>query len=56
MSVAIMAFPLYILLMLLELAYERFSGRHTYRLADAATSINTGASLNQRYQTWLCVF
>lgn len=41
MSVAIMAFPLYILLMLLELAYERFSGRHTYRLADAATSINT---------------
>lgn len=41
MSVAIMAFPLYILLILLELAYERHSGRHTYRLADASTSINT---------------
>ncbi|WP_339080933.1 sterol desaturase family protein [Pseudomonas sp. TMP9] len=41
MSVAIMAFPLYILLILLELAYERYSGRHTYRLADASTSINT---------------
>ncbi len=41
MSVAVLAFPLYILLMLLELAYERHSGRHTYRLADAATSINT---------------
>ncbi|NQD92012.1 sterol desaturase family protein [Pseudomonas sp. CrR25] len=41
MSVAVMAFPLYILLMLLELAYERHSGRHTYRLADASTSINT---------------
>jgi sterol desaturase/sphingolipid hydroxylase (fatty acid hydroxylase superfamily) len=41
MSVAVMAFPLYILLMLLELAYERYSGRHTYRLADACTSINT---------------
>ncbi|SDI15249.1 Sterol desaturase/sphingolipid hydroxylase, fatty acid hydroxylase superfamily [Pseudomonas benzenivorans] len=41
MNVAVMAFPLYILLMLLELAYERHSGRHTYRLADASTSINT---------------
>jgi alkylglycerol monooxygenase len=41
MNIAIMAFPLYILLMLLELAYERYSGRHTYRLADASTSINT---------------
>ncbi|MES2821858.1 MAG: sterol desaturase family protein [Pseudomonadota bacterium] len=41
MSIAILAFPLYILLMLLELAYERFNGRHTYRLADASTSINT---------------
>lgn len=41
MSVAVMAFPLYILLMLLELAYERYSGRPTYRLADASTSINT---------------
>lgn len=41
MSVAVMAFPLYILLMLLELAYERYSGRHTYRLADASTSINS---------------
>jgi alkylglycerol monooxygenase len=41
MSVAIMAFPLYILLILLELAYECYSGRHTYRLADASTSINT---------------
>ncbi|MGE8497219.1 MAG: sterol desaturase family protein [Pseudomonas sp.] len=41
MSVAIMAFPLYILLMLLELAYERHAGRSTYRLADASTSINT---------------
>ncbi|HLD65976.1 MAG TPA: sterol desaturase family protein [Pseudomonas sp.] len=41
MSVAILAFPLYILLILLELAYERYSGRRTYRLADASTSINT---------------
>lgn len=41
MNVAVLAFPLYILLMLLELAYERHSGRSTYRLADAATSINT---------------
>jgi len=41
MSVAILAFPLYILLMLLELAYERYAGRSTYRLADASTSINT---------------
>lgn len=41
MNVAVMAVPLYILLILLELAYERHSGRHTYRLADAATSINT---------------
>lgn len=41
MNVAVMAVPLYILLILLELAYERWSGRHTYRLADAATSINT---------------
>ncbi len=41
MNVAILAFPLYVLLMLLELAYERVSGRHTWRLADSATSINT---------------
>ena len=41
MNVAILAFPLYILLMLLELAYERYAGRPTYRLADATTSINT---------------
>lgn len=41
MSVAILAFPLYILLMVLELVYERYSGRGTYRLADATTSINT---------------
>lgn len=41
MNVAIMAFPLYILLMLAELAYERHAGRSTYRLADASTSINT---------------
>lgn len=41
MSVAILVFPLYILLMLLELAYERYAGRPTYRLADASTSINT---------------
>ncbi|MHA6494981.1 sterol desaturase family protein [Pseudomonas borbori] len=41
MNVAVMAFPLYILLILLELAYERHSGRATYRLADASTSINT---------------
>ena len=36
-----LAVPLYILLILLELAYERWSGRHTYRLADAVTSIDT---------------
>lgn len=41
MNVAVMAVPLYILLILLELAYERWSGRHTYRLADAVTSIDT---------------
>lgn len=41
MNVAVMAVPLYIALILLELAYERHSGRHTYRLADAVTSINT---------------
>ncbi|MBC9252551.1 hypothetical protein A9179_19980 [Pseudomonas alcaligenes] len=41
MNVAVLAVPLYILLILLELAYERWSGRHTYRLADATTSINT---------------
>ncbi|MGR1217569.1 sterol desaturase family protein [Metapseudomonas otitidis] len=41
MNVAVLAFPLYILLILLELAYERHSGRSTYRLADAATSVNT---------------
>lgn len=41
MNVAILAFPLYVLLMLLEMAYERVSGRHTWRLADSATSINT---------------
>lgn len=41
MNVAVLAFPLYVLLMLLELAYERHAGRHTYRLADASTSINT---------------
>ena len=41
MNVAVMAVPLYIALILLELAYERYSGRHTYRLADATTSINT---------------
>lgn len=42
MNVVILAIPIYVVLMLLELAYERYSGRHTYRLADAATSINTG--------------
>lgn len=41
MNVAVLAVPLYILLILLELAYERWSGRHTYRLADAVTSIDT---------------
>lgn len=41
MNVAVLAVPLYILLILLELAYERWSGRHTYRLADALTSIDT---------------
>jgi alkylglycerol monooxygenase len=41
MNVAVLALPLYILLILLELAYERHSGRHTWRLADAATSVNT---------------
>jgi len=41
MNVAVMAVSLYILLILLELAYERWSGRHTYRLADAVTSIDT---------------
>lgn len=41
MNVVLMAVPLYILLILLELAYERWSGRHTYRLADAVTSIDT---------------
>ncbi len=41
MNVVVMAVPLYILLILLELAYERWSGRHTYRLADAVTSIDT---------------
>lgn len=41
MNVVVMAVPLYVALMLLELAYERYSGRHTYRLADASTSINT---------------
>lgn len=30
MNVAVMAVPLYIALILLELAYERYSGRHTY--------------------------
>jgi alkylglycerol monooxygenase len=41
MNVAVLAVPLYILLILLELAYERHSGHRTYRLADATTSINT---------------
>ncbi|OHC29946.1 MAG: hypothetical protein A2Y50_04120 [Pseudomonadales bacterium RIFCSPLOWO2_12_59_9] len=41
MNIAVLAFPLYILLMLLELAYERYSGRHTWRLADSVTSINS---------------
>ena len=41
MNVAVLAVPLYILLILLELAYERWIGRHTYRLADAVTSIDT---------------
>lgn len=41
MNVVVLAVPLYVALMLLELAYERYSGRHTYRLADASTSINT---------------
>ncbi|WP_160320968.1 sterol desaturase family protein [Pseudomonas sp. TTU2014-080ASC] len=42
MNVAILAIPMYIVLILLELAYERHSGQRTYRLADATTSINTG--------------
>ena len=29
MNVAVLAVPLYILLILLELAYKRWSGRHT---------------------------
>lgn len=41
MNVAVLAFPLYVLLIVLELAYERYSGRHTYRLADASTSLHT---------------
>ncbi|MCJ8168384.1 sterol desaturase family protein [Atopomonas sediminilitoris] len=41
MNIAVLAFPLYLLLIALELAYERASGRHTYRLADAATSMQT---------------
>lgn len=41
MNIAVLAFPLYILLMLLELAYERYTGRHTWRLADSVTSINS---------------
>jgi sterol desaturase/sphingolipid hydroxylase (fatty acid hydroxylase superfamily) len=40
-NIAVMALPLYILLMLLELAYERHTGRHTWRLADSVTSINS---------------
>lgn len=40
-NIAVMALPLYILLMLLELAYERQTGRHTWRLADSVTSINS---------------
>ncbi len=40
-NIAVMALPLYILLMLLELAYERHAGRHTWRLADSVTSINS---------------
>ncbi|WXL26211.1 sterol desaturase family protein [Ectopseudomonas mendocina] len=42
MNVAIVAIPMYVVLILLELAYEQRSGRRTYRLADATTSINTG--------------
>lgn len=41
MNIAVLAFPLYIVLILLELLYERASGKHTYRLADATTSMQT---------------
>ena len=40
-NIAVMALPLYILLMLLELAYQCHPGRHTWRLADSVTSINS---------------
>lgn len=40
-NIAVMALPLYILLILLELAYERHTGRNTWRLADSVTSINS---------------
>ena len=46
LSPLVLAIPMYFLLMGIEFAYERWSGRHTYRLADAVTNINTGI-LNQ---------
>ena len=46
LSPLVLAIPMYFLLMGVELLYERWSGRHTYRLEDAVTNINTGI-LNQ---------
>ena len=42
LSPLVLAIPMYFLLMGIEFAYERWSGRHTYRLADAVTNINAG--------------
>ena len=46
LSPLVLAIPMYFLLMGVELIYEHWSGRHTYRLEDAVTNINTGI-LNQ---------
>jgi alkylglycerol monooxygenase len=39
----ILAIPIYFVLMAIELVYERFSSKKTYRLNDSVTNINLGA-------------
>jgi sterol desaturase/sphingolipid hydroxylase (fatty acid hydroxylase superfamily) len=38
----IISIPVFIILIVIELLYERWSGKHTYRINDAITNINLG--------------
>lgn len=51
----IIAIPMYFTLMAIELAYESYTRRKTYRLNDAVTNISTG-TLQQLTNTFLALF